>query len=143
MPATDTSALASASTTGRSTSHIGDFFLASGYEATKSLLALDEPPDAIFAAGDEMAIGAIHAIFDAGLTTPDDIAVVGFDDIETASLVRPALTTVAQSPRDLCASAVDALMEIISKSEDGATAPSPHPRILPTKLVVRASCGAR
>jgi LacI family transcriptional regulator len=120
----------------------GDFFLASGYDATKDLLALAEPPDAIFAAGDEMAIGAIHAIFDAGLSTPDDIAVVGFDDIESASLIRPALTTVAQSPRDLCASAVDALMEIIGQGEDDPAVAPPRPRILPTKLVVRASSGA-
>ncbi len=113
----------------------GDFFLASGYEATRRLLALPEPPDAIFAAGDEMAIGAMHAIFDGGLSVPADIAVVGFDDIETASLVRPALTTVAQAPVDLCTSAVDALMTIIGGGES-------QPRILPTRLVVRASCGA-
>lgn len=125
----------------------GDFFLASGYEATKGLLALPDPPDAIFAAGDEMAIGAMHAISDAGRSVPDDIAVVGFDDIESAALVRPALTTVAQSPNDLCASAVEVLMELIGQpGEDRATPGSPglpHPRILPTRLVVRASCGTR
>ncbi|HEY1486987.1 MAG TPA: LacI family DNA-binding transcriptional regulator [Micromonosporaceae bacterium] len=119
----------------------GDFFLRSGYDATRRLLDLPEPPDAIFAAGDEMAIGAMHAIFDAGLTVPSDIAVVGFDDIETASLVRPALTTVAQAPSDLCRSAVDALLTIMGDSEDGH-ANVPPPRIMPTHLVVRASCGA-
>jgi LacI family transcriptional regulator len=114
----------------------GDFFLASGYDSTRRLLDLPEPPDAIFAAGDEMAIGAMHAIFDAGLYVPRDVAVVGFDDIEAATLVRPALTTVAQAPKDLCANAVDVLMAII---DGGGT---PPPRILPTHLVVRASCGA-
>jgi LacI family transcriptional regulator len=116
----------------------GDFFLSSGYDATRRLLALDEPPDAIFAAGDEMAIGALHAISDAGLSVPDDIAVVGFDDIESASLVRPALTTVAQVPGDLCDSAVNALLAIIG---DGERAPL-QPSVLPTHLVVRESCGA-
>jgi LacI family transcriptional regulator len=119
----------------------GDFFLASGYDATRALLALREPPDAIFAAGDEMAIGAMHAIFDAGLSVPRDIAVVGFDDIETASLVRPALTTIAQAPKDLCTSAVDALLTIIGEGDNEVPA-VPQPRILPTRLVVRSSCGA-
>ena len=118
----------------------GDFFLASGYDATRRLLDLTDPPDAIFAAGDEMAIGAMHAIFDAGMSVPRDIAVVGFDDIEAASLVRPGLTTVAQAPKDLCTSAVDALLAIIG-GDDGAPAVPPQPRILSTRLVVRASCG--
>ncbi len=124
----------------------GDFFLASGYEAARGLLALPEPPDAIFLAGDEMAIGALHAIADAGLSVPDDIAVVGFDDIESAALVRPALTTIAQDPNGLCVSAVDALLKIIGVGEaDGRHKPQafPAPRVLPTRLVVRDSCGGR
>ncbi len=118
----------------------GDFFLDSGYDAARRLLRLAEPPDAIFAAGDEMAIGAMHAIADAGLSVPQDVAVVGFDDIEMAALVRPALTTVAQAPRELCTSAVDALLSIIA--DDGAEPVAPQPRILPTRLVVRTSCGS-
>jgi LacI family transcriptional regulator len=118
----------------------GDFFLHSGYEATQRLLALPEPPDAIFAAGDEMAIGAMHAISDAGRSVPDDIAVVGFDDIESAALVRPALTTVAQNYHALCAGAVEVLMSIIDGDAHRGT--DPAPRILPTELVIRDSCGA-
>jgi len=118
----------------------GDFFLDSGYQATRRLLALPEPPDAIFAAGDEMAIGAMHAIADAGRSVPDDVAVVGFDDIESAALVRPALTTVAQAPKQLCASAVDALLTIIGTA--GTEAGTLQPRILPTELVIRDSSGA-
>jgi LacI family transcriptional regulator len=122
----------------------GDFFLASGYAATRRLLEVPEPPDAIFAAGDEMAIGALHAIADAGRSVPGDIAVVGFDDIEAAALVRPALTTIAQDPRALCASAVDTLMTIIGDAEQepagrGRRPALPAPRILPTELVVRSS----
>jgi LacI family transcriptional regulator len=120
----------------------GDFFLASGYEATRRLLALPEPPDAVFAAGDEMAIGAMHAIFDAGLSVPADIAVVGFDDIESASLVRPGLTTIAQNPRAICVSAVDALLAIIGDTGDHDPQAVPQPRILPTELVIRTSCGS-
>ncbi|HWB37233.1 MAG TPA: LacI family DNA-binding transcriptional regulator, partial [Rugosimonospora sp.] len=116
----------------------GDFFLDSGYQATRQLLALPEPPDAIFAAGDEMAIGTLHAIFDAGLTVPEDIAVVGFDDIEAACLVRPALTTVAQSPSDLCTSAVKALLSIIADGDHASL----QPGVLPTRLVVRQSSGS-
>jgi LacI family transcriptional regulator len=113
----------------------GDFFLSSGYEATSRLLNLPEPPDAVFAAGDEMAIGVLHAIADAGLRVPQDVAVVGFDDIEAASLVRPALTTVAQSPRALCAAAVGVLLDIL----DGRPV---APRILQVDLIIRASSGA-
>jgi LacI family transcriptional regulator len=118
----------------------GDFFLASGYDATRRLLESPEPPDAIFAAGDEMAIGAMHAIVDAGFSVPDDIAVVGFDDIESASLVRPALTTIAQDARAICTSAVEALLQIIKDDEPHAI---PGPRTIPTKLVIRDSCGAK
>lgn len=118
----------------------GDFFLDSGYRAMNGLLALSEPPDAVFAAGDEMAIGAMHAIADAGLSVPGDVAIVGFDDIEAASLVRPGLTTVAQDPRALCSAAVDALLRIIDDGDQAEAAQAP--RTLPTKLVVRASCGA-
>jgi LacI family transcriptional regulator len=122
----------------------GDFFLASGYAATRALLDLPERPDAIFAAGDEMAIGAMHAIADAGLSVPDDVAVVGFDDIESAALVRPALTTIAQDPRALCTGAVDALLTVIGDADHPASTsrPLPAPKIMPTSLVVRASCGA-
>jgi LacI family transcriptional regulator len=121
----------------------GDFFLPSGYECMRRLLALPEPPTAVFAAGDEMAIGALHAIADAGLEVPDDVAMVGFDDIEAASLVRPALTTVAQDRRAFGTAAVAALVDVIGAAGDGVdSGVVPAPRIVPTQLVVRASCGA-
>jgi LacI family transcriptional regulator len=120
----------------------GDFFLPSGYECMRGLLALAEPPTALFVAGDEMAIGALHAIADAGLRVPDDIALVGFDDIEAASLVRPALTTIAQDRRAFGAAAVAALVGAIAVPGDaGPEGAVPAPRVLPTQLIVRASCG--
>jgi LacI family transcriptional regulator len=117
----------------------GDFFLASGYEAARRLIDLPEPPTAIFAAGDEMAIGALHALADAGLRVPQDMAVVGFDDIEAAALVRPMLTTVAQDRVALGAGAVEALVDALDGDKDaGASAPLQ----VATRLVVRGSCGA-
>jgi LacI family transcriptional regulator len=118
----------------------GDFFMDSGYACGARLAALpaDRRPTAVFVAGDEMALGAMHAFADAGLDVPRDLAVVGFDDIEAAGLVRPALTTVAQDSLALGAAAVDALLGFV----DGAKAEPGGPILAPTKLIVRQSCGA-
>lgn len=118
---------------------LGDFFLDSGYAAGRRLAALPQRPTAVFAAGDEMAIGALHAFADLGIATPDEIAVVGFDDIESAGLVRPALTTVAQDPQRLGSAAVHLLLDLVAGS--AARAPVPPPRTVPTRLVIRGSCG--
>lgn len=137
----------------------GDFFLASGYRCAQELLALPSPPTALFAAGDEMAIGALQAALDAGLRVPEDLAVVGFDDVEAAGLVRPGLTTIAQDREGLARAAVGALRDLIDQPRtaarqaaggaggggDEAPQPAsvtlPPPRIVATKLLVRASCG--
>ncbi|AWS45295.1 LacI family DNA-binding transcriptional regulator [Streptosporangium sp. 'caverna'] len=113
----------------------GDFYLAGGHAAMRRLLALDERPDAVFAAGDEMAIGAIRAITEAGLKVPEDIAVVGFDDIELAALVQPGLTTVAQDKGGFGTAAATALIAMI----DTPATMSPPPSVLPTSLVVRGT----
>jgi LacI family transcriptional regulator len=118
----------------------GDFFLASGYAGMHQLLALDQPPTAVFAAGDEMAIGAMHAIEDAGRRVPEDVALVGFDDIEPAALVRPALTTIAQDKLAFGEAAVNALLHTIGSDPERGFVPAP--RIVPTRLVVRTSCGS-
>lgn len=112
----------------------GDFFPDSGAAAMRRLLALDTPPTAVFVAGDAMAVAGMHAAADAGLSVPEDIAVVGFDDIEAAALVHPGLTTVAQDYRELGVAAVAALTSL-------AAASVAEPVILPTRLVVRESCG--
>jgi LacI family transcriptional regulator len=121
----------------------GDFFLASGYEAMRRLLALPERPTAVVAAGDEMAIGALHAAADAGLSVPGDVSVVGFDDIEAASLVRPPLSTVAQDDLALGAALVDELRGLMDlaagEGDDGGR--QPEARVLPTSFVARASSG--
>ena len=144
----------------------GDFFLESGYACAQRLAALSEHPTAVFVAGDEMAVGAMHAFEDAGISIPDDIAVVGFDDIEAASLVRPALTTIAQDPIALGAAAVEVLLTLVdtplAPASAGDSTPSHGPagskvqgllsqtrsllltpRTVPTRLVERQSCAAR
>ncbi|HEX2620328.1 MAG TPA: LacI family DNA-binding transcriptional regulator, partial [Phototrophicaceae bacterium] len=74
----------------------GDFMQSSGYNQTQSLLALPEPPTAIFAANDVMALGAMDAIRIRGLEIPGDISLIGFDDIPQAFTTHPKLTTVRQ-----------------------------------------------
>jgi LacI family transcriptional regulator len=123
----------------------GDFFMDSGYACGGRLAQLPEGrrPTAVFVAGDEMALGAMHAFADAGLEIPRDVAVVGFDDIEAAGLVRPTLTTVAQDPIAIGAAAVDALLHFVnSKKVEGVVAGTAGPILAPTRLVVRQSCGA-
>lgn len=115
----------------------GDFSELSGNRAMQDLLALETPPDAVFAASDMMAIGALKAMRAAGLRVPEDIALVGFDDIPLAALVDPPLTTVRQSIGDLGYTAARLLFEEL-ESEDAV---SPQRMILPTELVVRSSCG--
>ena len=115
----------------------GDFYIESGEAAMRHLLALAEPPTAVFAASDMMAVGAIKAIEEAGLRCPDDIAVVGFDDIQLAELVSPALTTVRQDKRSLGAAAARSLVQLIDQPDT-----APHVSVLPVELVVRQSCGA-
>jgi DNA-binding LacI/PurR family transcriptional regulator len=89
-------------------------------------------PDAIFAASDTMAMAAIVAAQDAGLDVPDDITVVGYNDMPTAAHFRPALTTVRQDTREAGALLVEKLFQIL----DGGR---PSSALLPTELIVRAS----
>jgi DNA-binding LacI/PurR family transcriptional regulator len=113
-----------------------DFSEAGGHTTTAELLALPQPPRAIFAANDQMAIGAIDAVRAAGLQVPEDVAVVGFDDIPVAAYVYPALTTVR---RQIYESGVLAVQLLLQRIDDPEKAPE-H-LTLPTRLVVRRSCG--
>jgi LacI family transcriptional regulator len=104
------------------------------YLATRRLLDLPEPPDAVFAASDIMAIGAMAAIEDAGLRIPEDVAVAGIDDIEVTRMVDPPLTSVRQNQSVLVTALVDAMLDLLDHPE----AP-PLAKILPIELVVRGS----
>ena len=103
-----------------------------GHEAALALIASGRPFDAIFAASDLIAIGAMRALTESGLGVPGDVAVVGFDDIPAASLTTPPLTTVMQDIRGAGRALVDTLCAQI---EDGDL----PPRKLPGRLIVRGS----
>jgi len=82
-----------------------------GYLRMKELLGLEERPDAVFAGYDQMAVGAIHAIREAGLSVPKDIAVLGFDDVSSARYVEGGVSTVANPSEDMIAIAVNILLK--------------------------------
>jgi LacI family transcriptional regulator len=111
----------------------GDFYLESGRVAAERLLALPEPPSAIFAASDMTALGVMRRAQDLGHAVPGDLSVMGFDDIQLAEHLHPALTTLAQDKAGLGAAAGDALLARIGG------AGSAEPTTLPVDLIVRAS----
>jgi len=104
----------------------------SGYEAMRALITGEVGFDAVFAASDLIAIGALRALNDHGLRVPQDVALAGFDDIATASFVNPPLTTVLQDTGHAGAVLVDSLLSLIR----GETVES---EVLPVKLIVRRS----
>jgi LacI family transcriptional regulator len=116
---------------------VGDFYSASGEATMRALLALPEPPTAVFAAADMMAIGAMQAVKEAGLRVPEDVAFVGFDDIHSAPLLNPPLTTIRQDKIGLGTAAARSLTAQIENPDI-----TPPVLSLPVELVVRASCGA-
>lgn len=111
--------------------------LSSSYHATIEITKLKQPPTAIFAANDEMAISAIAALHDQGIRVPQDIAVVSIDNIGLAEMIRPSLTTVDVPKRRMAAYAMQVIM-LKEKFNDQQSASI----VLPTKLIVRESCGA-
>jgi LacI family transcriptional regulator len=113
---------------------LGDFSSASGYRETCVLLALPERPTAVVAASDLMALAALQAIHDAGLQPGEDVAVVGFDDLEAAALAYPPLTTIRQDRQELGTLAAARAIELIEDPEA-----APQATILPVELVVRGS----
>ena len=113
----------------------GDFTDAGGYQGMQRLLA--HQPDAVFAASDIMAQGALRALREAGRRAPDEVAVVGFDDMPFAATTEPPLTTVRQPIQRLGSTAVEILIDLIQHPEAG-----PRRVLLPTELVIRKSCGA-
>jgi LacI family transcriptional regulator len=111
-----------------------DFSVDGGYAATRELLALEQPPTAIFAFNDMLAIGAMQAAREHGLSVPGDLSVVGFDDTFEASIVTPALTTVRQPLAEMGRMAVALLTRMLGNQSIEAL----HVE-LQTSLVVRDS----
>jgi LacI family transcriptional regulator len=114
----------------------GDYTHESGFQAMASLLELPEPPDAVFCADDELAMGAILAAHELGYDVPNDVAIVGFDGLETGAYVTPPLTSVYQPIEQLGRVAVATLLWRIAHPEE-----EPRETVLPTELVIRRSCG--
>lgn len=115
----------------------GDYSAASGYDAMRTLLSEGRLPTAVIAGNDTIAIGAISAITEAGLSVPRDIAIVGFDDVPLARFISPALTTVRVPAHEMAEACGQSIVDLIEG----------HPiderkRVFPAELVVRSSCGA-
>jgi len=108
---------------------------AAGYSSMQQLLALSNPPTAVFTHNDVLAMGAIRAIYDAGLAVPHDISVVGYDDTVSSSYLNPRLTTVKFSIAEMGRRAAQIILELVQKQGD-----LPAQTItLPVELVVRDS----
>jgi DNA-binding LacI/PurR family transcriptional regulator len=114
----------------------GDFTEASGTAAMTRLLVTHPDIDAIFAASDNMAAGALRALKTTGRSVPDDVAVVGFDDNVIARYTNPSLTTVAQPIKQLGWEMAKMVVSLLDGEQPG-------PLILPTRLVVRDSSASR
>lgn len=114
----------------------GDPSIRGGYEQMKALLEQGASFTAVFAAGDTMAIGAIQALQELGHRVPQDVAVVGFDDIELSSVLNPKLTTIRQPKYQIGQQAFRKLAALMKKE-----ASAPAPTLLPHELVIRESCG--
>jgi LacI family transcriptional regulator len=117
----------------------GDHTLEGGMRCMEQLLALSDLPTAVMCSNDMTAIGALRVLTRAGLRVPEDISLIGFDDIHLAEFVNPPLTTVRMSRNDLARAAFGALRAIVTDQEQGIT----HPRDwkVTTSLVVRQSTG--
>lgn len=115
----------------------GNFMQPQGYVCARRLLSLPERPTAIFASNDMMAFGVMEAARELGLRLPEDLSIVGFDDIPQASHVHPALTTVRQPLEEMGRSAAHLLLKYIA---------NPNAEVerieLPTRLIIRESCQA-
>ncbi len=121
----------------------GDYTCEGGYQCARQFFALAEPPTAIFASNDLTAYGVLQAAEEQRIHIPEDVALVGFDDIPPSAHVQPSLTTVHQPFKDMGRKATELLLSLINQHSTSRQKDVLPPRvILPTELVVRKSCGA-
>ncbi|MEL7545204.1 MAG: LacI family DNA-binding transcriptional regulator [Pseudomonadota bacterium] len=113
---------------------LGDYTMRSGLEAAQRLISHEHRPTAIFAANDDMAVGALTAALASGLSIPDDISIAGYDDTRLASAVWPPLTTIRQPVREMAQRAAEHLMRSENSELDD--------EVLAFELIVRASTGS-
>ncbi|BBG60637.1 sugar-binding domain protein [Providencia rustigianii DSM 4541] len=115
-----------------------DFEFAGGFESMNKLLELPNPPEAIFAGNDAMAVGAYQAIFQKGMKVPEDISIIGYDDIDLSSYMIPPLTTVHQPKDELGQQAVNKLIHRMDNPDA-----EPSVLVLTPKLIERQSVKKR
>lgn len=115
----------------------GDFSLQSGHMAGEKIVAMEDRPTAIFCASDQVAFGLISKLTEAGIRVPDDISVVGFDDIEQAEYYIPRLTTIRQDRQLLGQTAADLIVRRLE--DESETEPGDMVKLLNVELVVRDS----
>lgn len=114
----------------------GDFSMRSGFVAAEMVLAMSPRPTGVFCDSDEMAVGLINGLYHAGMRVPEDISVMGFDDIELAAYVRPALTTIRQHRTSLGRCAAKVLLARMQNQ------PFAQTTVLPVELCIRTSTAA-
>ncbi|MBV7260337.1 LacI family DNA-binding transcriptional regulator [Erythrobacter crassostreae] len=117
----------------------GAFDFAAGYDAGVHFLGLKQPPTAVFASNDDMAAGVVAACTERGVKVPDDLSIVGFDDAEIATRMRPFLTTIRQPLHDLGARAIH---ELIGSFNSSTSKNSAHRVVLDHELIIRDTTGS-
>lgn len=117
--------------------HGDDFFEPSGYAAMQQLIQAGNLPKAIFAASDLLALGAIRALKEHGLRIPEDVAIIGCDDIEACKYTSPKLTTIRQNKERLGVLAAHMLFDLINNQSEGGSF------VVEPALVIRESCGSQ
>ncbi len=113
----------------------GAFSFQTGYDAGQFFLGQSNPPTAVFSSNDDMAAGLVAALIEGGMKVPEDISVVGFDDADIATRMRPFLTTVRQPLSDLGSTAVRELVKSLSDSKR----PGPHRIVLDHEFILRGT----
>jgi LacI family transcriptional regulator len=116
----------------------GDFAEDSGIAAARILLGRKSLPQAVVCANDQMAVGVLRELQQAGIRVPADVAVTGFDDVHASRVIDPPLTTVSQPFRDLGRRAT---LRLLARIDNPALTPAAE--VLPTQVVIRASCGCQ
>jgi DNA-binding LacI/PurR family transcriptional regulator len=113
----------------------GDLHMNGGHEAMETLLATKPPPTAILSTNDLMAIGALRAAHQRGVVVPDELSIIGFDNLPVCEIVTPPLTSVDIPRREIASHAFRMLLKVVEKAHKGKL---PPPRV-PTALVLRSS----
>ena len=115
----------------------GEHTFAGGYESANQLLGRDRRVTAIFAGNDVIAFGCIRTAIERGIRIPDDLSIIGFDNVEMSQITSPPLTTVDQPKYEIGKAAIEMLLNMIAK--DGIR--EPEQRVIGVRLVERQSCG--